>query len=105
VKVQPLATWDVREKSWQFWARPQRSTWLYDHGLPADDMYRCEFYLIDAPFARIFCYHRDEQGNWHCNGAHGDGPHGHGDCEPATESPRDVLLNELPPPELLEHCR
>lgn len=100
--IMPVAVWDVREKSWLSWSRPERSAWLRDHRLPADDMYRAEFYLIDAPFARVFCYHRNEQGNRHWNDAHDPyRVHDHGACEPATVPPCDVLLDELPPPELL----
>ena len=101
MSTQPLAVWDVREKPW--WKlRPDKTAWLQAHELPADEMYRAEFYLLDAPFARVFCYHRNEQGRRHWNDAHDPcQPHDHDACAVAVEEPRDMILCELPPPELL----
>jgi hypothetical protein len=90
----PLATWDVHDTRW--WDRfKERSTWLKEHGLPANEMYRCEFFLIDAPFARIFMYERNAQGRvllmpdpgWSC-------------WQPVCANPHDVPLDSLPPWEL-----
>ncbi len=89
--MKPLAVWDSREKSWLPY-QPARTAWLKEHGLPADDMYRAEFYLLDGPSARLFCFHINDEGQRHLNDAH-DGP--------AVEKPRDVLLSELPPHDLL----
>jgi hypothetical protein len=90
------AVWDAREASWQY--RPEKAQWLRDRGLPADDIYRAEFYLAAEPFARIFCYSRDADGHKHWNASHDAWrEHDHSLCDVAREPPRDVPLRELPP--------
>jgi hypothetical protein len=62
-------------------------------GLPTWKMTRVEFYLIDAPVARIFCHATDENRRAIC---HWDG----GRASHVREDPRDVLLHSLPPEDL-----
>jgi len=98
--TEPVAVWDVRDDAWRR-DREAKTGWLKGHSLPAGQMYRAEFYLLDAPFARIFCYALNDEGRVHLNRHHVPGePHDHSLCEIAREEPRDVLLSELPPPEL-----
>jgi hypothetical protein len=95
----PLAVWDVREDRW--WLdRKFKSDWLHEAGLPRDVMYRIEFWLLDAPFARIFCFALDDDGRKHWAPGHIRGPHNHDSCHPAFKKPRDVPLDALPPREL-----
>ena len=67
-------------------------TWAGEHIPRRNDTYRVEFYLLDAPFAVVYRYERDEDGYKH------NGPDG----EIATEPPVVVPLTELPPEHLLE---
>jgi hypothetical protein len=88
-----VAVWDVRDGSWEqacALAIP-RSEWLKAHALPADRMWRAEFYLVDAPFVRAFCYAADEDGNRYMDEA----------GLVAIEPPVTILLNELPPGDLM----
>ena len=95
-----ISAWDVHNERW--WEHYEaRSNWLKDRGFPAGDMYRVEFWLIDGPVARIFCYALDENGRPYCGRSHPPGtPHVHPECEAAREAPCDVLLTELPPREI-----
>ena len=95
----PLAVWDVREDPWwdKYYARRD---WLKAAGLPARKMYRVEFFLFDAPFARIFCYALNKEGCRHWAPGHAQAPHDHDACSPVYEAPCDVLLEDLPPREL-----
>ncbi len=82
---EPLAVWDARRApvrkitAWSEWAR--------EHGIPVDDTYRIEFYLVDAPFARVFRYAVNADGRCFKDPATG---------EAAEEPPVDVILSELP---------
>jgi hypothetical protein len=98
-EIKPIAVWDARHADWPH-GHKEKTQWLRDQGLPADEMYRAEFMLIDAPCARIFCYARNEDGRRYMTG-HSPGPHDHDACEVATEPPRIVPLSGLPPRELL----
>lgn len=95
-EICPVAVWDVGDPGWRH-DREAKTRWLEEQGLPASDMYRAEFWLIDAPFARIFCYAHDDNGCRYCAG-HSPFPHDH---LTAKEPPRDVPLSGLPPRELL----
>lgn len=55
--------------------------------------YRIEFYLVDAPFARVYRYALNDGGRLFIQPATG---------RPALAEPVTVLLDELPPAELLE---
>lgn len=94
-----LAVWDVSDEDWWTEQRTARARWAEDHGLPVNETYRIEFYVLDAPVARIFGYARNDAGKVYMNCAQ-DGPHSHADCHVATAPPHDVLLSELPPREL-----
>lgn len=98
--VEPVAVWDVRDFDW--WRNWKlKSAWLQEQGLPADSMYRAEFYLIDGPCARIFCHALNGDGRKYPAPGHEPGePHDHAACRPAEEEPRMVLLSDLPPAEL-----
>jgi hypothetical protein len=92
--VAPVAVWDAGDPGWARYCRlmEARAAWLRGQGLPADQMYRAEFLLIDAPCARIFCYALNAEGRTYKDA----------DGEVATEPPRIVPLADLPPRELLE---
>lgn len=98
--MEPLAVWDVRETGW--WpGREVKSEWARRHGVPVDVTYRLEFYLADAPFARVFSYHLNEEGRRHLGPQHNPHrDHDHSACKPATVPPFDLPLTELPPREL-----
>ncbi len=93
----PVAVWDVHDRDWRY-ARETKSRWLREQGLPVDQMYRIEFLLTDPPSARIFCFALNEDGRRYIDG-HSQDPHDH---KAATEPPRIVPLNSLPPRGLLD---
>lgn len=98
-----LAVWDVREPDWWTGWRA-KSDWARAQGIPVDDTHRIEFYLIDAPFARVFTYARDGQGRKHWNEHHtcrDSADHDHSRCDVARQPPYDLPLDALPPRELL----
>jgi hypothetical protein len=95
----PVAVWDTRNPNWRY-RREEKSRWLREQGLPADEMFRAEFPLDGAPYARIFCYALNEDGRRYMDG-HSQDPHDHAACTAAAEPPRIVPLNGLPPRELL----
>jgi hypothetical protein len=98
--LEPIAVWDAREPAWRR-NRQAKVDWLKEHGLPVNTMHRAEFYLIDAPCARIFCYALNEAGKRHWAPGHDPRqPHDHDRCGAAEEEPRMVPLDELPPLEL-----
>jgi hypothetical protein len=85
-----LAAWDARDAGWPY-RRQEKTDWLTAQGLPADEMYRIEFFLADMPCARIFCYHLNEDGRRHLDE----------ERIASVEPPRMVPLTGLPPRELL----
>lgn len=95
-----LAVWDVDDPAW--WHRHQaKSDWARAQGIPVDYTYRLEFYLVDAPFARVFAYHLNGDGKKHWT--HGHDPQTCGpdhDCGACKEPPYDMPLSALPPREL-----
>lgn len=104
-EIAPLAVWDVREASW--WPlQEERCGWLRAAGLTPLKLYRIEFWLTDAPFARVWAYALSEQGKPAWNEQHmryiadPGKPHDHSGCDAAREPPRDVPLDALPPEEL-----
>lgn len=99
--TEPRLVWDVRDKDWFTPFRAQKTAWLKERGLPVDDMYRVEFYLEDAPVARLYCYHRDDLGRKHWNSHHVPEAHDHDKCDVARMAPYDVSLRDLPGPDLL----
>jgi hypothetical protein len=100
--LQPASVWDARDKDWWDPRQSARAAWLKTHGLRPEDTYRTEFYLIDTPFALVFRYHRNVDGNRHWTDNHiPGGPHDHDQCQAAVEPPVQVPLPELPPEELL----
>ena len=95
--LEPLAVWDCNQPEW-WHNRELKTAWLAEHGLPGHSMYRAEFYLIDGPCARIFCYALNDEGRKHFAPGHKPGePHDHDSCRIAEEEPRMVLLPDLPP--------
>ncbi len=100
--TEPWAVWDCRVPSWWDGFRGERQDWLRDHGLPLNILYRAEFYGPADPFARIFCYHLDEDGRKHWSEDHlGGMPHDHSACAIVVQDPVDIALDALPP----EHLR
>jgi hypothetical protein len=93
----PVAVWDVRDPAWQDGWQP-RLAWIRDHGLPAAQIYRIEFYQSgDGPRARIFCYALDSDDRKYWAAGHTRDPHDHSGCGPAREEPRLIVLPDLPP--------
>jgi hypothetical protein len=95
VALAPLAVWDTRDHG--FWERERRwwrevVDWAQVHIPEADRTYRAEFYLVDAPFARVFRYRDNSEGRRYLDPATG---------EPAVEEPAVVVLSELPPRHLM----
>jgi hypothetical protein len=90
----PASVWDARDADWpNVLLQSGRAAWLTAHGLNAGQIFRAEFYLIDAPFVRVFTYARDEEGRVLI--VPGPQPHWR------AADPEDVPLPELPPEELL----
>jgi hypothetical protein len=102
IDAEPLAVWDVRgaEGPWQRMTPPgepfrrsyEATQWVVSNFERARDVFRIEFYVLDAPFAIVHRYCRDENG------------HGYYDPEPdsrAAELPVVQMLDELPPAHLL----
>lgn len=85
--ITPLAVWDVHNRSWAHNWRPVME-YLESQGIPVDDTYRVEVYLLDMPFARVFTYAENERGWRYVDPATGDA---------AVNDPYDVLLTALPP--------
>ncbi len=97
--------WDVHDNAWWHGYRA-KSDWARSHGVPVDDTYRLEFYLVDAPFVKVFAYDVNEDGKRHWAGQHNPNEcHDHTCCDVARRPPYDLPLNELPPRELLGAVR
>lgn len=98
----PLAVWGARQRdgkdwapwhSWPHWLEAER--WAIARGYAGGGLatYRIEFYLIGVPFALVFRYALND-----------DGRRFMADRvvrRPALADPVTVILDELPPPELL----
>lgn len=95
-----VAVWDVSDPRWPN-RHEAKSRWLRKQELPADQMYRVEFFDDGMPRARIFCYALNKDGQRYLNGHDPHRAHDHGKCAVATEPPRVVPLTRLPPRELL----
>jgi hypothetical protein len=87
---EPVTVWDGRERAYDRIREPAME-WLEAQGIPVDPAYRAEFFLVDVPFARVFTYAQDDQGNRHMDPATG---------EPAVNEPYVKVLSELPPDDL-----
>lgn len=102
--LQPIAAWDTRSSDWPSPAarRKARCAWLSSIGLDTLAVYRIEFFLIDAPFARVFAYRLDEHGYPYWESVHDplDERHDHAACQPASTIDT-LLLDGFPPGELL----
>lgn len=91
----PLAVWDANAQGGLFWSNWHDCTgWAKAHMPRADDTYRAEFYLVDAPFMVLYRYARNEYGRTFSD-LYGDA------AEPAAEMPATVMLSALPPARLL----
>jgi hypothetical protein len=99
IKAEPLAVWDVRMYHddmgdrglyWRNWQ--ETSGWARAHIADVDSTYRVEFHLVDAPFAVVWRYKRNERGWCFTDPATGD---------VARAEPVVQMLDELPPPHLL----
>jgi len=88
-----IGAWDTREKSWKNAPHAAITDWLRNHGLPAESIYRIEFYAATTGWARVFTYHRDEKGQRYYNADH---------TGAAVNEPYDTDLWELPAMELLQ---
>lgn len=103
-EVAPLAAWGATElgvgwdrwHSWSRWFEAER--WATEHGLAGFDhaTYRIEIYLVDAPFARVYRFARNDDGHLFADPATG---------RATLAEPVIVVLDELPPAELLEPPR
>jgi hypothetical protein len=94
IKAEPLAVWDTRDGKdslwWQHWR--EASKWAPAHIADANSTYRVEFFLVDAPFAVVWRYKRNENGRCYTDPATGD---------IASADPVVQMLDELPPDHLL----
>jgi hypothetical protein len=89
--IPPLFAWDTRQ-NWHCHDWRGRVAWAQAHLRRADDTFRAEFHLIDAPFVVLYRYAENDRGHRFLDPATG---------EPAEENPVVQLLDELPP----EHLR
>jgi hypothetical protein len=91
-----LGVWDTRDRSSHWWqpSRHEASQWAVNHIRDANSAYRVEFRLLDAPYAIVWRYTRNEQGRCF-NDPVTD--------EVACDAPVVQLLDELPPAHLLGH--
>lgn len=61
--VEPLAIWDTRDPGGLYWTRwREAGEWAQQHIADAFSTYRAEFYLVDAPFAVLYRYKRNDAG-------------------------------------------
>ena len=87
-----VVIWDAREPVfWRGGLYKRVRAWLISQDIPTADTYRVEIHLVDVPFARVFTYALDSQGNRHMDTAI---------LSPLTNEPYDKILSELPPAEL-----
>lgn len=106
--LEPLAVWDVRGKwsdpgaigPWLCMTPPgepfydsfHAASWVVGNIDRACDVFRIEFYMLDAPFAVVHRYKRNEDGFKYQDAATG---------KAAAEPPVIVPLGSLPPAHLL----
>ena len=103
-EITPLAGWGATEPdvgwdrwhSWPHWREAEQ--WAMDRSLVGGALlvYRIEFYLTDAPFARIYRFARNDGGHLFTDPATG---------KAALDKPVDVVLDSLPPADLLDAPR
>jgi hypothetical protein len=89
--LKPITVYD--RFTWPGPEHPQRDIdtlepWAAEHGIDLCKTYSLEIYVLDAPFARVYAYQYDADGNRVYDPAARDD---------ARLPPRDVLLNSLPP--------
>jgi hypothetical protein len=96
--VTPVAVWGAAERGgwgrWHSWPRwLDAEKWAMDRGLCGGGLatYRIEFYLVDAPFARVYGFARNDDGHLFTDPATG---------RATLADPVTVMLDELPPAEL-----
>jgi hypothetical protein len=93
IKAEPLGVWDVSHiAKWQSWMA-EANDWAQRHIQDANATYRVEFFLVDAPFAVVWRYERNEHGRRYRDEV---------TSEPARAEPVVQMLGELPPAHLLE---
>lgn len=95
--LKPLAVWDAKAADWPHrWTEGQiqQMAWWIQQRLTeySSDIYRIEFYLLDAPFAVVHKYAPQGEGFKYHDPATG---------QAAIEPPVLVPLCELPPAHLL----
>jgi hypothetical protein len=93
-EAEPLATWDTRDHGSPWWGdHPiEISKWAVAHIADANSTYRVEFFLVDAPFAVVCRYTRNDHGHCFTDPETGD---------IARDEPVVQVLDELPPTHLL----
>lgn len=92
---EPLGAWDAKDRppGWTDDHTRQMTEWVQAHlPVPACDIYRVEFRVLDGPFAVVYSYRLDGDGCKHLDPETGD---------IAIASPLLVPLSELPPAEIL----
>jgi hypothetical protein len=97
VAADPLAVWDTRGDGalWNSFTDgrfTQATTWAARHIQEPRITFRIEFYLIDAPFAVVYRYIRDEEDRLMHDPATG---------RPRATEPVIQMLDELPPAHLM----
>lgn len=75
------------------WPHAELVSWLAEHGIEANDVFRVELHLIDAPVVRAFGIARGEDGQPYLV------PGDDGELEIAKAPPRDTLMRHRPPVE------
>ena len=91
--LEPLAVWDAGSiTDFSPEQHVETGRWHERHIGRANDTYRVEFYLVDAPLAVAYRYKRNGDGFKYQDPETG---------EAATEEPVIVPLGELPPARLL----
>jgi hypothetical protein len=91
VAAAPLAVWDTRGGFHEWEHYREAYEWAQARISGAEDTYRVEFYLVDAPFAKAFRYLDNAEGRRYIDPATG---------EPAMAEVT-IMLSDLPP----EHLR
>jgi hypothetical protein len=90
--VAPLIVWDANDRSYfRSPLREEAFAWTVEHCGADEDTRRIEFFLMDAPFARVHRYALDAAGRRYLDPA---------TDEIAEQPPVTVILNELPPAHL-----
>ena len=87
----PRVIYDVHAESWAYVVADKERyarllAWIREQGLDPHDIYRVEVYLIGCPYARIFAFDLNDEGQHYMRGE-----------DIARREPHNVILTCLPP--------